>query len=310
MNVLLNIVLPVFALIGAGWLARRKQWLGPTAAAELNRFVVYVAMPALLFRIMATASWSDLAQPGFTAAFGIGCGVIFVAAIAQGRRRGHDLADASLGGLNASYANVGFIGFPLCLAAFGPSSLTSVTISAIVTVCALFGVSVALMEWSQNQGSGLHILRKSLVSVVRNPMVMAPVVGVIYGATVSTVPTGADHFLKYLSDAASPCALVSLGAFIGEERQPTRWSKVSPLVALKLFGQPSVTWVFAHMVFHLSPALTGVAVVIAALPTGTGPYMLANMYGRDAQAVAGSILMSTLLSLITITGLIALLGSG
>jgi malonate transporter and related proteins len=203
---------------------------------------------------------------------------------------------------------VGFIGFPLCLAAFGPTSLTSVTITAIVTVCVLFGVAVALMEWDQSQERGWRILRKVLLSVARNPLVLAPLAGVFYGAILPAIPTGPDHFLKYLADAASPCALVSLGAFIGEKREATSWSQLSPLVALKLFGQPAVTWLFAHAVFQLPPLSTGVAVVIAALPTGTGPYMLANMYGRDAQQVAGSILVSTLLSVITISVLIALIG--
>jgi malonate transporter and related proteins len=309
MNVLINIVLPVFALIGAGWLARRRQWLGSTAAAELNRFVVYIAMPALLFRIMATANWHDLAQPGFTAAFGLGCGLIFVFALTRGRLLGLGLADSSLDGLNASYANVGFIGFPLCLAAFGPASLTSVTITAVVTVCVLFGVSVALMELSQSTESGWRIFRKVLVSLARNPMILAPAAGVMYRASSPSLPSGPDHFLKYLADAASPCALVSLGAFIAERRNSVSWSKLSSLLALKLLGQPSVTWLLAHVVFRLPPLSTGVAVVIAALPTGTGPYMLANMYGRDAQTIAGSILMSTLLSIISISILITLMGT-
>ena len=72
MDVLFSIVLPIFALIGVGWVARRAAWMGPEGALELNRFVVYLDMPALLFRIMAKASFRDLAQPGFIAAFGIG----------------------------------------------------------------------------------------------------------------------------------------------------------------------------------------------------------------------------------------------
>ncbi len=72
MDVLFSIVLPIFALIGVGWVARRVAWMGPEGALELNRFMVYLGMPALLFQIMAKASFRDLAQPGFIAAFGIG----------------------------------------------------------------------------------------------------------------------------------------------------------------------------------------------------------------------------------------------
>lgn len=309
MNVLLNIVLPIFALIGAGWIARRRQWLGEAGATELNRFVVYIAMPALLFRIMASAKWHDLNQPGFTAAFAVGAGIIFALTLVARRMRGEGLGAASLDGLNAGYANVGFIGFPLCLAAFGPGSLTFVTITAIVTVCVLFAAAVLLMELEGPRGNRWNILRKVSVSVVMNPMVMAPLLGVGYAALFPGIPVGADRFLKYLADAASPCALVSLGAFIGQSRGPAPRTRVSALVALKLLGQPAVTWLLAYGVFHLAPASTAVAVVVAALPTGTGPYMLANLYQKDAQVTARSVLMSTLLSIVTISGLVTLFGA-
>lgn len=309
MNVLLNIVLPIFALIGAGWLARRRQWLGEAGATELNRFVVYIAMPALLFRIMATAKWHDLNQPGFTAAFTLGAGVIFALTLVARRMRGEDLGAAALDGLNAGYANVGFIGFPLCLAAFGPGSLTFVTITAIVTVCVLFAAAVIFMELNGPGNDGWNILRKVSMSVIMNPMVLAPLLGVGYAALFPDIPVGADHFLKYLADAASPCALVSLGAFIGQSQGAAPRTRVSALVTLKLLAQPAVTWVLAHGAFHLAPASTAVAVVIAALPTGTGPYMLANMYQKDGLVTARTVLMSTLASIVTISALITVFGT-
>lgn len=76
-------------------------------------------------------------------------------------------------------------------------------------------------------------------------------------------------------------------------------------MALKLVGQPLLTWALAVYVFHLSPAITGLAVVLAALPTGTGPFMLAQMYKRDAGGTAGSILVSTVLSIVTISVLVS-----
>lgn len=77
MIALFSIVLPIFALAGAGALARRFAILGPHSARELNQFVVYLALPALLFEIMAKARWSELDQPGFIGAFGLGCVGIF-----------------------------------------------------------------------------------------------------------------------------------------------------------------------------------------------------------------------------------------
>jgi malonate transporter and related proteins len=103
----LIVVLPIFALIFAGWLARRIGVLGPHATTELNRFVVYLALPALLFDIVAHARWVDVWQPGFIAAFGLSGALIFGVTVALRLRRPRHLADAAIDGLNAGYANTG-----------------------------------------------------------------------------------------------------------------------------------------------------------------------------------------------------------
>lgn len=308
MNVLLTFVLPVFALIGAGWAARRMDLIGPAGAHELNRFVVYLAMPALLFQIMAKASWAALAQPGFIAAFGLGCAIIYAATVVVRRKMGASLPDASLDGLNAGYANVGFIGFPLCLAAFGPSSMPAVTIAAVLTVCVLFGIALMVVETGMHEGgNAASAAAKVLRSLSKNPILLAPTLGVAYAALAPPLPQGIDHFLTLLGAAASPCALVSLGLFTAEPRARPAWRPLSTLVALKLLAQPLLTWLLARFVFHVSPELTGVAVVLAALPTGTGPFMIATLYKRDAAMVAGSILLSTVLSIVTIAVLVTVL---
>lgn len=305
MDVLFSIVLPIFALIGAGWAARRFGWMGAAGAFEMNRFVVYLGIPALLFQVMAKASWKELDRPGFIAAFGLGCAAIYGLTVAVCRWRGSALADASLGGLNAGYANVGFIGFPLCLAAFGPESMTPVTITAIITVCILFGIAVTVMELGLGEGGSTgRIAVKVGTSLLKNPMLLAPLLGAVYADFGPPLPAGVDRFLALLAAAASPCALVSLGLFIADTRSRPRFGALSVQVALKLVGQPLLTWALARWVFALPPTQTAIAVVLAALPTGTGPFMLANMYQRDASNIAGSILASTILSIATISVLI------
>lgn len=305
MNVLFSIVLPIFALIGAGWMARYFGWIGAAGATEMNRFVVYLGMPALLFQIMAKASWTQLDQPGFIAAFGLGCAVIYALTVLVCRWRGSALPDASLNGLNAGYANVGFIGFPLCVAAFGPASLTPATIASITTVCILFAIAVTVMELGLDKGSSIgQIIARVALSLLKNPMLLAPLLGALYADLAPPLPAGADRFLSLLAAAASPCALVSLGLFIADTRGRPAFGSLSLLVTLKLVGQPLLTWVLAHWVFGLAPMQTAIAVVLAGLPTGTGPFMLAKMYERDASHTAGSILVSTILSIVTISILI------
>jgi hypothetical protein len=143
---LLKIILPVFALIFAGYACRKTNRLGPNASSELNRFVVYLALPALLFDIMATTPWHTLDQPAFIAVFGLGAGGVFGLTVLIRLKQSRHLADASLDGLNAAYPNTGFIGLPLCMLAFGHASLAPAVIATVMTVCVLFAVAIVLIE--------------------------------------------------------------------------------------------------------------------------------------------------------------------
>lgn len=300
----LTVVLPIFALIFAGWTARRIGVLGEHASEELNRFVVNLALPALLFDIVARARWSDLLQPGFVAAFGLAAGGVFAATVWTGLARGRHLADAAIDGLNGGYGNVGFMGFPLVLAALGPVGLAPTLVATILTVCVLFAIALVLVETGlQAERKPLHLAAKVSRSLARNPLLVAPASGAIVLALGCGLPPPVDSFMKLLGGAASPCALVGLGLFLAEKRQASTPSNVvvGTLVILKLLVQPLLTWLLAEWVFRLPAGLTHAAVLLAALPTGTGPFMVAEFYRREAGVTSRVILLSTIGALATIT---------
>ncbi|WP_138466676.1 AEC family transporter [Poseidonocella sp. HB161398] len=307
----LSIVLPIFALIFAGWLARRGGALGPGATRELNRFVVYLALPALLFGIMARAEPREVWHPGFIAAFTAGCALAFGLTLWLSMRQGRPLADAALDGLNASYANTGFLGFPLILAVLGETGLGLTLVATIVTVAVLFAVAILLVEFSLQSGRrGREIALKTLGGLARNPLLIAPAAGAAVMASGHHLPEQADRFLTLLGSAAAPCALVTLGCFLAETpRRPAAGGEranLAALVSLKLAVQPLATWIVAVPVLQLPGSVAQAAVLLAALPTGTGPFMLAEFYGRDALMTGRVILATTVLSVATLTGYLAL----
>jgi malonate transporter len=298
-------VLPIFALILAGWGMRRIGVLGPQATSELNRFVVYLALPALLVEIVATARWSEVWQPRFVGTFGLGTLLIFMMALLIRLRRPRHMADAAIDGLNASYANTGFMGFPLALAVFGQDMLTPTLIATILTVCVLFALALVLLEAGlQSERHPRRMAIKIATSLCKNPLLVAPVLGGLVMASGQEVPHPIESFLKLLGGAASPCALVALGLFLAESHKgdaaPERDS-TALLVGLKLVAHPALTWVLGAWLFHLPTALLHTAVLMAALPTGTGPFMVAEFYRREANITSSSILVSTILSLVSIT---------
>jgi hypothetical protein len=307
----LMVVLPVFALISAGWLARRLGALGPNATTELNRFVVYLALPALLFDIVAHARWADVWQPGFIAAFGLSGALIFGATVALRLRRARHLADAAIDGLNAGYANTGFVGFPLALVALGREAMAPTLIATIITVCAIFAVAIVLIEVGlQTEKHRARLAVKVGRSLLRNPLLVAPALGALVPLAGVGTPAPVESFLKLMGAAASPCALVALGLFLAAERETTDWDTgtIALLVGFKLLLQPVVAWVLASAVFGLPPLLTHAAVLLAALPTGTGPFMLAEFYDREASVTSNVVLVSTIASILTVSGYLALAG--
>lgn len=306
MSVIINAVFPLFALILIGYLSARRRLLGPGAVDSLNKFVVYMALPALLFQAMAQITWEQVNQPGFVVASSLAIATVFAASYLFDRRRRGRLADASIEGLAASYSNAGFMGIPLCLMLFGEASLPPVIITTLLTACALFAFSIVLIEIDLlGSPNVLRTARKVIVSLLRNPLVAAPLLGTLVAALGWPLPYAVEQFTTLLGAAASPCALITIGLFLAQGEPTEHHGTVWRIVGLKLLLHPLVTFVLVYWVFDMPPLWAATAVLLSALPVGTGPFMLAKLYEREPAITSRAILLSTVLSLITVSLLVA-----
>ncbi|PVZ19653.1 MULTISPECIES: AEC family transporter [unclassified Pseudomonas] len=309
MHTVITVILPIFALILLGYLCRRSNRLGPSAASEVNRMVVWLCLPALLFKVTATSTWAQIWQPGFVIAFSAGCLLTFAFTLLWRLRMGHPLVDASIDGLSAAYANTGYIGIPLCLLVLGEPGLEPALISTLIVVCVLFAVAVVCIEVGLQQERHLgRAVATVLKALAKNPLVAAPVLGAAWACTGLGLATPVMHLLDLLAAATTPCALISLGLFLAE-KQPGRQAGAWPLVVIKLAVQPALTAFLAIRVFHLPPVWAHAALLLSALPTGTGPFMLAEYYQREAGVVSRTILISTVLSLLSLSVCLYWLGA-
>lgn len=306
----LSVILPVFAVIVAGYIAGRAGLLGPTASSELNKFVVYLGLPALLFQVMAEADWTTLWQPGFVASFAIGMFVIFGVTLVYRVMNGRHLTDASIDGLNAGYANTGYIGFPLCELIFGRHTLVFATVATVLTASLLFATAIVFMEIGlQTERRAHHLARKVAVSLLKNPLIISPILGALWSLVGLPLPAPVASTLHLVGGAASPCALVSLGLFLAAARPETRSAikEALALSSLKLIGQPLLTAICAFFVFRLPPTTSAVVVLLSALPTGAGSFMIAEYYDREAVVTSKTILFTTIASVVSVTGGLALI---
>jgi len=306
MNAVITSALPVFALILTGWLAARWRILGSGATDALNRYVVYLSLPALLFRAMTQVDLAHMAHWGFVGAVAGGIAVTFLASFVGARRSQRALTDRGIQGLAASYANAGYMGIPLCLALFGPDSMAPATFTTLLTASVLFGFAIALIEFDRQQTPNLSLtLLKVGRALLRNPLLAAPLLGLAWAFTGLALPEGVDRYVALLGASASPCALVTIGLFLAQTETSSSGPGVMRLVTGKLLLQPAVTAVLAFYVFSMPPVWAWTAVLMSALPIGTGPFMLAQMYGRDARVTSRAILVSTVASVLTVSLLVA-----
>lgn len=307
-----SVLFPVFALIATGYIAYKTKVLGSSSATELNRFVIWLALPALLFSITAKTEWSKLFKADFIAVYLTATFVVFLLVLFWRLYQGKDLAEASIESLAGAYSNNAYIGFPLLFLVFGSASEVPTAIASIIVVMILFGFAVMLIEIGLHAGLAWHLrLFNVLKNVFKNPLVFAPIAGVLFAFTPYELPQSIDSFLGLLASAASPVALISLGLFLAHSHasvkssnlvnQPDTQSTALTLTFVKLIVQPLLVAWLAIYVFHLPTDLAMMAIFLAALPTGTGPYMLADFYHKEATISAQTIFYSTIFSLVTLT---------
>lgn len=300
----LSVVVPVFALILAGFIAGKTGKLGPNASTEINRFVVWLALPAQLFTFTANSDWQTLWQPGFIIAFSAGCFAVYIALLLYRWYHTRDWVAASFTGLSGSYANTGYMGIPLCLLALGDDGLAPAVIATLVVVCGLFGLAIVFIEFGkQSHKPWYEIIAIVLGSLAKNPLLVAPIAGAAWSASGLQMVEPAQQFLSFLAAAASPCALVSIGLFL-MQKSDGKVSGVWSLTFIKLIVQPGVAWLVAGPILGLPLFWVQAAVLMSALPTGTGPFMLAQYYQADGSAISRIVLQTTLGSILTLSMII------
>lgn len=295
-----NVVLPVFALILIGYFCGRSGKLGEAASIELNRFVVWLALPAQLFNFASNSSWQTLWQPGFIAAFFLSCLAIFFLIFLSSWIRQRDLAIASFAGLSASYSNTGYMGIPLCVLALGQDGLAPAIISTFI-VFLMFALATVFIEVGILSHKNPHEIVWSVSkSLCTNPLLIAPVAGLLWSSTDLVLYEPLAQVMSFLAAAATPCALVSIGLFLIQKEESASVQAWGISFA-KLILQPAIAWFIASPILELPTLWVSAVVILAALPTGTGPFMLAQYYKADGRVISRVVLITTVGSLLTLS---------
>ena len=312
MGPVLNVVFPVFAIMLAGYACGRFRILGNESSEALNRFVYFIALPALFFVSMVRVSLDQVFNLPFLAAYGGGVAVTFALAIVVARLAfPNRLGALGLAGLSAIFSNTGYMGIPLLMLAFGEAGMLPAIITTILNGAVIMAVGIALLELDVHRGKGgLTVLRGVLAGILRSPLVISAVAGLAASGFGIPLPKAVATFCDILGAAAGPCALFAIGLFMVGKSFTAGMTEVGWLVLLKLLVQPLVTWWLAFHVFTMDPVWAAGALIQSALPTGALVFVLAQQYGLYIQRSTAVIMISTVVSLATLSLLFVTLGIG
>jgi predicted permease len=318
------VTVPFFALIAAGYAAARGGLLPLAAIPGLNAFVLYFALPCMLFRFGARAPIGQLLDGGVALVWCLSALVVVGATVALGRQRRIGWNDAAFGALVAAFPNTGFMGVPLLVAILGAqaASTTIITMAFDMVVTSSLCIALSRLDGADGHGAA-KALRQALRGILRNPMPWSILLGVLASATRFALPGPIERTVAMLAEAASPVALFTIGAVLarsavlarehrasaavaqalgsaaGRSQPPAQaaLADVLPVVAIKLLAHPLLVWALAHGARALGVPLGGPALVAlvlaAALPSASNVSMLAERFGADDGRIARIILWTT-----------------
>lgn len=303
MSDLLEIIAPVFALIVMGRIAVRFQWMDAGGLRGLNDFVFFAALPCLLFSSVAETPHLDVLDIG--AVYFAACLIVYAVAMVMARFvLGAGLARAAMIGLNASYGNTVMMGIPIIAATFGEAALSSLLGIIALHSALLLPLATVLVEMGGTGHAGFrYIARATVGGVVRNPVIVAIMLAFAWRGIGLPVPRALHGLVAMLGAAGPPLALFCLGASL-PPFSGSRFLKEATLASvLKLALLPAVVWALTRLT-GMSGQPVAVAVLTAGMPTGANAFLLARRAGTLIEASAGTVVVATVASVLTLFGLL------
>ena len=317
MLAILAATFPFFALVLCGYVAVRHAFLPHAAIPGLNAFVLYFALPAMLYRFGAATPIAQFADPALIGTYWL-CAAVMVAATVAVSVRRVGWNDGAFGALVAAFPNTGYMGVPLLVALLGAAAAGPAIVTILIDLLFTASACIAVSRLGTAGTHGAAVAaRGALRGVLANPMPWAIILGALASAFSVRLWGPIDRTVALLADAASPVALFTIGAVLARPRTastPAHRSGARDEVALalvKLLVHPLLVYGTGRLAIALGAPLSSfvltVLTLVAALPSASNAMVLAEWFGADSGRVARIILVSTTLAFVTFSGAVALL---
>ncbi|MCK0197668.1 AEC family transporter [Ancylobacter sp. 6x-1] len=306
----LALALPFFGVIFLGFGCGRFSRIPESGLAWLSFFIIYIALPALFFSLVAKTPFHELTNGRFILATTLSTATCFALSFAIGLwlRRG-DVAEASIAAILGSYSNVGYMGPGLTLGALGAAASVPTALIFVFDSLFFFTIVPLLMAVS---GRDRHGLAATVLLVLRrvltHPFNVATFLGVASAYFEFQPPLAIERMLDFLRNAAAPCALFTLGVSVALRPMDRLHGEVPLLIAIKLLLHPVLVFVVLSVVGAghggFPPVWLATAVLMAGLPPALNAFIMAKQYDTYVEAASGGVLIGTVVSVATVTALL------
>lgn len=307
MNEIVTLALPFFGIVLAGYLCGKLRAIPEAGLAWMDFFVIYVALPCLLFRIISQTPFDQLAQPKFVAATTLSTVCVFVIGFGLAALFRAQPRERAMAGLISGYGNLGYLGLPLALAVLGAEAAAPLALILCFDNMLLFVIVPILMSASPTGDRGLAVIARR---VAGHPFLVGTVLGGIAAAWHWSPPPALDRAMAMLQSATAPCSLFTLGVSLALrpfQRLPT---EVPWLVGVKLLVHPCLSVGLVLLIGGFPAHWVESAVLMAAMPPALNIFMVARQYQNWVEHASSSVLMGTLISTGTLTFVIWLIKTG
>lgn len=302
-------IVPFFALVALGYWAGRTRFFNEEATAYLTKFVFYFPLSALIFRFSSNLTLGEVWNTNLVLGYFLATLALYTVATVAARLRGQNGATAAVEAQCATIGNVGFLGIPMLTLLLGPAAIGPIVLAVSIDL-ALFGSLIVIaITLSRESRLSLSVFRTVALGLLRNPMIVAIVAGLLWSSLRLPIPGPMAAFLDILAPAATPGALFAIGASLAG-KSAERIEVAAWLSFCKLILHPALVAVALLVVFPVDPFMAAVVISAAALPVAGNVYILAQHYGVAPQRASAAILLSTCLSILTLSAIIAAVDPG
>jgi len=303
------LVAPLFTMIILGYIAGKLAKLPLEGLAWLNFFVIYLALPALFFQLLSKISLTEFVSVKFLIITTWATFIIFILAfaIAAWRSKG-DIGASTIQGFAGAYGNVGYMGPPLALAAFGAPAIGPAAMIFTLDNTLHFILAPTLMALRKGQKQNpFKLFGKILLAIFSHPFILATIAGLTAAALQFTPPAPAQTAISLLAGAAAPAALFTMGVTAALRPLKTVPVELTWLVPIKLLLHPLLVYVLLTWLGPFDLVYVQTAVLLASLPAATNVFVLAQQYNIWQERASSAVVVSTLLAMISVTVVIYLL---